>query len=421
MNNWNDLQLELSLGTNSDDDPLGFSSTLNSTYKLEDLRVGKNYMNLNGEDLQMEVCFSDLIMGKGIGRGACSTVNVAHHKKSNEFFAVKRFNVMDRKQATQLYNEICLLASFQCDALISLKGAFYDNGCVGMIIEYMDKGSLEFILDQQLRLSESVLAAIAFQIIWGVGYLHHDRHLHRDIKPANILMNSQGQVKLSDFGISKELDESIAMSSTVIGTCRYMSPERLLGEDYDTSSDIWSIGITLVELWNLAYPFGKVDTPISLSSQLDYFRNNFEKYLPSSSCSSSMRKFIKSMLEHEPERRSSCNQLLQSKWFDECRLTKSLFGSQHVIEMWLAANDKIDSSNKSISSKYSMKKQDTKTSTEDEHEYDFDDFESLDSTEDVKPGADSKRIATLGDYYTTKTKSNKFDAKLSSLNNTMKK
>ena len=69
------------------------------------------------------------------------------------------------------------------------------------------------------------------------------------------MKNSDGYVKLSDFGISKSLDSSTAMSNTAIGTFRYMSPERLLGKQYDSSGDIWSVGILLIQLWEKRYPF----------------------------------------------------------------------------------------------------------------------------------------------------------------------
>jgi mitogen-activated protein kinase kinase len=98
-----------------------------------------------------------------------------------------------------------------------------------------------------------------------------------------------------------------------------MSPERLLGEKYDTSGDIWSVGITLLEIWNKQYPFSHVnDTPIDLHAELEKFRNKFDKYLPASKASPAMRRFIKSMLEVDPERRASCVDLAKSPWFDAC-------------------------------------------------------------------------------------------------------
>eukprot|EP01035_Chromulina_nebulosa_P027550 gene27550-36250_t len=134
----------------------------------------------------------------------------------------------------------------------------------------MDKGSLEFMSNKTINVSEAVMAAITFQIIWGLGYLHFENQIHRDVKPANILMNSQGQVKLSDFGISKELDGSAAMVKTAVGSYHYMSPERLLGDK--------SVGITILQLWNKVYPFEKVsDTPIDLLSQIE--KQDFKRLL----------------------------------------------------------------------------------------------------------------------------------------------
>lgn len=136
----------------------------------------------------MEVAYDDLIMGRRIGQGACSSVNLAKHKRTDETYAVKLFNTFDRSQAGQLYNEVKLLLSFQCDCLISLKGAFHDHGNIGIILEYMDRGSLEFLMDKRYRISEEVMAAISFQMIWGLGYLHYEKQIHRDIKPGNVLM-----------------------------------------------------------------------------------------------------------------------------------------------------------------------------------------------------------------------------------------
>ena len=147
-----------------------------------------SFKRLYGENIQLEVAFSDLILGNRIGQGACSSVNVARHKRTGEVYAIKMFNVYDKGQASQLYNEILLLTSFQCDCLISLKGAFHDEGSIGVILEYMDKGSLEFLMDEKIEISERVMAGISFQILWGLGYLHYEKQIHRDVKAGNILM-----------------------------------------------------------------------------------------------------------------------------------------------------------------------------------------------------------------------------------------
>ena len=137
-------------------------------------------------------------------------------------------------------------------------------------------------------------------------------------------------MKLSDFGISKELDNSIAMSNTSVGSYRYMSPERLKGEKYDAAGDVWSVGITIIELWEKRYPFLHVaDTPISLLGELE--RVSFSRLLSRSSVgySSQMKDFILATLEADPRRRPGAADLMGSPWF-EITGTNNLVDAQAV-------------------------------------------------------------------------------------------
>lgn len=120
--------------------------------------------------------------------------------------------------------------------------------------------------------------SVCVQVLWGLAYLKHEKRVHRDIKPPNILINSEGQVKLTDFGISKSLQNSRAccvvcrhgvvlatpclmqivcavMCATFVGSFKYMAPERMLHSKYDYSADIWSLGIVLMELALGKYPY----------------------------------------------------------------------------------------------------------------------------------------------------------------------
>ncbi len=117
-----------------------------------------------------------------------------------------------------------------CPFLVTLYGAYFDEGSVKIVLELMDCGSLvdiikkaKLVKKEEPIIEEPILAKIAQQILGGLMYLHIVGHqIHRDIKPANVLMNSKGEVKLTDFGISKELDMTNQLASTQLGTVSYM-------------------------------------------------------------------------------------------------------------------------------------------------------------------------------------------------------
>lgn len=112
----------------------------------------------------------------------------------------------------------------------------------------MDKGSLEGILKSVDKIIEAIVGYIAYHILLGLNYLHKELKLiHRDIKPANILINSRGDVKIADLGICGKLDHTMDVTNSWVGTLVYMGPERLNEMSYSFTSDIWSLGLTLLE------------------------------------------------------------------------------------------------------------------------------------------------------------------------------
>lgn len=130
----------------------------------------------------------------------------------------------------------------------------------------MDGGSLENVIHKVGSIPEHVLANMTYQILYGLSYLKKEKRVHRDIKPSNVLINSQGQVKVSDFGIAAELRSSIAMCGTFVGTFKYMSPERIQRKPYSYSSDIWSLGIVLLETATGRYPYPEQKTCIEVDT-----------------------------------------------------------------------------------------------------------------------------------------------------------
>ena len=327
------LGLKLTLGdslTNFEDS----MKDLEATYRVEGLSMNEEQLRVDGLAQEMEVTYAELIIGRRIGQGACSAVHLAEHETSGKVYAVKMFNTFDKGQRAQMISEVKLLYSIECECIVSIKGAWYHDGSIGLILEYMDWGSLEFLSAPHIKINEQALGAIVYQILWGLGYLHFDNRMHRDIKPGNVLINSNGDVKLSDFGISTLMDTTKQFKSSSVGTFRYMSPERLLGEDYNKSGDIWSVGIMVTQLWSKIYPFHYgAATPIELLTELESI--DIDGYLESLRFPSLFREFIMCMLAIEPKKRLSTDELLRHPWLKQNGVT-GLKKSQEIVKSWIS-------------------------------------------------------------------------------------
>mmetsp|Transcript_60044 Transcript_60044/g.106628 ORF Transcript_60044/g.106628 Transcript_60044/m.106628 type:complete len:342 (-) Transcript_60044:13-1038(-) len=218
--------------------------------------MGREY-RLSPDDIDVDA-------SKHLGSGACGAVHLGVLKSTGQRVAIKTVKVEDKPKREQLLNEIRGLVSAEgCPNLVQWYAGFVHKrtNSVNVILEFMDRGSLA---DLKKKLGgagvpEPHLACITCQVMAGLAHLHGRRFLHRDIKPENILHNNLGEVKLTDFGIAKDLDHTVAMAGTFVGTVTYMSPERCLGEDYDLASDIWSVGMVVFELATGMYPFKESD------------------------------------------------------------------------------------------------------------------------------------------------------------------
>ena len=201
----------------------------------------------------------DLVTMGELGSGNGGYVTKVKHIPSNQVLARKvillEVNAAERNRIIQ---ELEVLKDCNCPYIVGYFGAYLRNGEINLLMEYMDGRSLDSILTKTTRIGEPILGKITVSVIKGLNYLKDNLNImHRDIKPANILVNSDGQVKLTDFGVSGQLIDSIAQS--FIGTRHYMSPERLTGDPYTVQSDIWSLGLTLVELALGIYPIPQHD------------------------------------------------------------------------------------------------------------------------------------------------------------------
>jgi len=139
--------------------------------------------------------------------------------------------------------------------MVSFYDAFADakHGCLNLVVDYMDGGSLQDIVDRGGCPNEDVIACISYQVLMGLHFLHQRKKIHRDIKPSNLLINSMGYVRIADFGVSRSMDVNDQVD-TFIGTLGYMSPERITGQEYSYEADIWGFGLSIVACTLGAFP-----------------------------------------------------------------------------------------------------------------------------------------------------------------------
>ncbi|EDV27376.1 uncharacterized protein TRIADDRAFT_21381, partial [Trichoplax adhaerens] len=220
---------------------------------------------------------TDLIDEGEIGRGAYGTVNKMLHEESKTLMGVKRIRAeVDGLEQRRLLMDLDVVIKSRCEYIVKFYGAVFHEGdawiCMELMTISLDKFSKLVYCNLKQTFPEDFLGKISVAVVRALNYLKTELNIiHRDVKPSNILLDDNGNVKLCDFGISGKLVDSIA--KTRDAGCRpYMAPERINPETardgYDVRSDIWSLGITLVELATGKFPYPQWKTIFEQLSQV---------------------------------------------------------------------------------------------------------------------------------------------------------
>lgn len=177
-----------------------------------------------------------------LGSGNGGVVMKVRHQSSRLIMARKLIH-LEVKPAVkkQIIRELKVLHECNFAHIVGFYGAFYSDGEISICMEYMDAGSLDLILKKAGRIPESILGTITSAVLKGLSYLR-DKHaiMHRDVKPSNILVNSSGEIKICDFGVSGQLIDS--MANSFVGTRSYMSVCRIVELLTDTL-EAYNIGL----------------------------------------------------------------------------------------------------------------------------------------------------------------------------------
>lgn len=269
-------------------------------------------------------------LGSGISGYVCSAI----HIPTKRMIAIKTISVFEKSRRNQIMNEFNALGNTSYDGLIQFYNIFFSKGSVSIALEYCECGSLYDILRKIKIIPEIVLAHLCKDILNGLEVLHFDKkQVHRDLKPSNICLNANGMAKITDFGISKELKDSFGKCRSYVGTVTYMSPERIRAEPYSIESDIWGLGLTLMECAIGKFPYPKTSYPIEM---IQYIASEPPPKLPKNmKFTSQFNDFIQLCINKDPSKRPNAKQLKKHKW-----ITQNL-KKQFNIKKWIKENNLI--------------------------------------------------------------------------------
>uniref|UniRef100_H2YLN7 mitogen-activated protein kinase kinase n=1 Tax=Ciona savignyi TaxID=51511 RepID=H2YLN7_CIOSA len=267
-------------------------------------------MSINGQDIDIRA--DDLTVIEELGRGA---YGVMKHKFTETIIAVKRIRATlnTQEQKRLLMDLDVAMRSVDCDYTVTFYGALFRQGDVWICMEVMDTSLDQFykkVKDRGLKTGENVLGVIAVSIVKALHYLQETLHvIHRDVKPSNVLLNKTGQVKLCDFGISGQLVDSLA--KTIDAGCKpYMAPERIdpakNQQGYDVKSDVWSLGITMIEVATGDFPYDTWRNPFQ---QLKQVVEDPSPKLPPNTFSVELDDFCRCCLHKDPAERPNYRDL----------------------------------------------------------------------------------------------------------------
>jgi serine/threonine kinase 3 len=245
-----------------------------------------------------------------LGEGSYGSVHRAIHKSSGTVLAVKKVPLDTDLQ--EIIKEITIMQ--QCDSCYVVKyyGSYFENSDLWIVMEYCGAGSVSDIMRLRRKtLDELEMGAIIRDTLLGLSYLHSLKKIHRDIKAGNILLNLQGHAKLADFGVAGQLTDTIVKRNTVIGTPFWISPEVIQEIGYDTKADIWSLGITAIEMAEGRPPHADMhpmraifiiptESPPALKRPLEW--------------SQRFNDFIAHCLVKKPEERTAADELLKHEF-----------------------------------------------------------------------------------------------------------
>ncbi|NWX90238.1 NEK5 kinase, partial [Nothoprocta pentlandii] len=261
---------------------------------------------------------------KEIGEGSFGKVFLAKGKVNNEQCVIKEISLtkmpVKEKEASQ--KEVILLAKMKHTNIVTFYASLQEKNKLYIVMEYCDGGDLRKRITMQhgVLFDEDQILSWFVQIALGLKYIHDRKILHRDVKAQNIFLSKKGKVaKLGDFGVARELNNTLELAYSCVGTPYYLSPEICENRPYNNKTDIWSLGCVLYELCALKHPCFTVSFEFEGNSLhqlvLKICRGHFQPVSPNYSYD--LKILISQLFKISPRDRPSINSILRKPFLEK--------------------------------------------------------------------------------------------------------